>query len=1229
MARIQSQAIAGYYPTPVEVLNMVSDCIVVNTTRGYGYVLRVHFFDPCAGEGEALNVIRDNVSKKITNKHVLYLVMIELESERAARCAQRYSTKVITGKMKVHDVEYEPDNTKQSLVINANAFNVELEQDYYVPPVICWLNPPYDFDPICKRVEESFLVQTTAWVPKESLVFFVVPYYALNASARTIAKHYKVIDCFKFPEPHYQVFKQVILVLRRKESIEYYDTRVIQQIEQWSKSDNTIKSFDPAFRVSMDVSSYGSNWVKSIDIKKTNIEKIIRSTKPLHETIKSVVVPHKSFVPQRNIDSLLQHTYPVAVKPKPAHIVTAIASGVFNGSKISPNKTFQHLPDILVKGVFEKQYVDRGEKRNREGKVVGMVQEQEPSLSVTVFDLKSMCTRTLQPGGIVNERLTDIASMTTADLIHYYSEGLLAEMFQQCPVLYDQSEAANYIVPRTKRKLYHAQSNAVRALTKLFETQQGAILLGEIGCGKSTVSLLTARMNRANRILVLCPPHLLESWQQQYKMIFGYDNTMIIRNIDDVHKFQSMGKGALGIMSRESAKLDYEKKSLMGICPKCGFSIKTEDHAKRRSKCTNQINIISKSGKPHPWTQALLAIARIINPLKREHELICALLPQRVYDLQSTNDKYSHEERIDLITNAVKQSFILKSLVTELVASLYQLKAEQQVNIANILKILLIYVDVDLTYVLRRIYELTESKSFFYYSKSTMYNLMDICISKMIHNQMSVPRDIQYVPDNIFVETFSKKHITFKQQSIVDNMFEVLQALCTFTGFTRSSVCNEPLYYATDKYRRISLSTYIAKNAKQCFDFLIIDEGHEYATDGSAQEVAAHRLMQLGKKTLLMTGSIMNGYASSLFTNMWYLSYKFRQDFVRDDIDLFVDKYGYKKQMVEHVDSKGKTIEYSAVSDMVIKRTRKIGIAPGVLPLMILKYLLPISVTLQINDLNLELKPVTTQVCTIEPTAEQLANYKRMQNDLVAQIQADMFTPDHGKLWGQMSELPSYMDRAMYDYNVCYPKSSGGKLVTSSVALNDQILPKEQWMIDIVKQSIEAGDKVILFTWHVVLLPRLKKIVEQANNERVAVLDSKKVPPHERQQWIENNVLESNCKVLILNPVGVKTGINNLVSFNRVIWFENPACNPEIYRQAIGRVVRIGQQKEVNIYNAVYAGTLQEYMNKLLNSKVIISMQTDGLSVEAAIAASGADDNDVFISDNIGKLMFDLLTKKT
>jgi SNF2 family DNA or RNA helicase len=114
---------------------------------------------------------------------------------------------------------------------------------------------------------------------------------------------------------------------------------------------------------------------------------------------------------------------------------------------------------------------------------------------------------------------------------------------------------------------------------------------------------------------------------------------------------------------------------------------------------------------------------------------------------------------------------------------------------------------------------------------------------------------------------------------------------------------------------------------------------------------------------------------------------------------------------------------------------------------------------------------------------------------------------------------------------------------------------------------------------------------------------------------------------MVTNPVAVQTGLNNLVYFSTEIWMENPACNPVIYRQAVGRVDRIGQKKETRILLPVYTDTLQDKMYDLLMRKIAISTATDGLDPESALQAAGLGDDDYLLGLSIGKQLWSILNQ--
>ncbi|WP_437647703.1 hypothetical protein [Sorangium sp. So ce362] len=117
-----------------------------------------------------------------------------------------------------------------------------------------------------------------------------------------------------------------------------------------------------------------------------------------------------------------------------------------------------------------------------------------------------------------------------------------------------------------------------------------------------------------------------------------------------------------------------------------------------------------------------------------------------------------------------------------------------------------------------------------------------------------------------------------------------------------------------------------------------------------------------------------------------------------------------------------------------------------------------------------------------------------------------------------------------------------------------------------MRRELAEGRNVMVFCWHLELMPRLARLLEEATGEKAPILWADKVAPKKREAWIDKEIVGKGRRILVVNPVAVQTGLNNLVHFASVVWYENPACNPLIRRQAIGRVRRIGQNLQARVY---------------------------------------------------------------
>ena len=154
----------------------------------------------------------------------------------------------------------------------------------------------------------------------------------------------------------------------------------------------------------------------------------------------------------------------------------------------------------------------------------------------------------------------------------------------------------------------------------------------------------------------------------------------------------------------------------------------------------------------------------------------------------------------------------------------------------------------------------------------------------------------------------------------------------------------------------------------------------------------------------------------------------------------------------------------------------------------------------------------------------------------------------------------------------------------------------------------------------------MARLIASGCSTEVVQLLAAKVPTHARQQWINDTVVTPGIRVMVANPTTIQTGLNNLVHFATEIFLENPACNPLVYRQAIGRIHRIGQKLPSTVFFPYYTDTVQVAARKLLDDKVRISLATDGIDPEEALSAAGVGDGVLAAAMSIGRELYKSLT---
>ena len=393
--------------------------------------------------------------------------------------------------------------------------------------------------------------------------------------------------------------------------------------------------------------------------------------------------------------------------------------------------------------------------------------------------------------------------------------------------------------------------------------------------------------------------------------------------------------------------------------------------------------------------------------------------------------------------------------------------------------------------------------------------------------------------------------------------------------------CKTPLY-APDPERsrrrdgsvRYPLAEYVKRRMPRFFDLLVLDEAHEYKAANSAQGIAAGILSEVVPRTMILTGTLFGGYASTLFYLLWRFVRPFRQHFGYDEVKKFVETYGaVEKVEVTYHDQRGVTTRRGNLS----VRTKEI---PATSP-MLLYFLLPVTVFMKLADVAGGLPPYYEEVETVPMSPELDAWYQDLLNwfnrqDLRNQPEL-LGAFFHATVFGP--------DTATYGFEV--------KDHLQHRALEEDLLPKEERLLEIVDKERTEGRRVIVFVQNTGtrnLAARLERLLNE-RGFRAKALYAHTTSARKREAWIRDAVRDG-LDVLILHPRIVQTGLD-LIDFPTLVYYQ---VEPSVYvlRQAARRSWRIGQKHPVAVIHLVYEDTLQEKALALLANKAQASLALEG-----------------------------------
>ncbi|MBG5622905.1 DEAD/DEAH box helicase, partial [Pseudomonas aeruginosa] len=397
------------------------------------------------------------------------------------------------------------------------------------------------------------------------------------------------------------------------------------------------------------------------------------------------------------------------------------------------------------------------------------------------------------------------------------------------------------------------------------------------------------------------------------------------------------------------------------------------------------------------------------------------------------------------------------------------------------------------------------------------------------------------------------------------------------------------------------------------FDLLVVDEGHEYKNSGSAQGQAMGVLAAKARKTVLLTGTLMGGYADDLFYLLFrILTQRMIEDGYRPNARgsmapaamSFMRDHGVLKDIYTERDGDShKTARGKKLSVRTVK-------APGFGPKGIHRFVLPFTVFLKLKDIGGNVLPDYQEEFVDVPMApDQASAYQRLAATLTAELRQALARRDTTLLGVVLNVLLAWPDCCFRPEIVKHPRSRDTLAFVPAIFGDEQLMPKEQALVDLCLEEKAKGRKVLAYTVYSGTrdtTSRLKKVLEQSGL-KVAVLRAS-VDTARREDWILDQV-DRGIDVLITNPELVKTGLD-LLDFPTIAFMQT---GYKVYtlQQAARRSWRIGQKHPVRVVFFGYAGSSQITCLQLMAKKIAVAQSTSGDVPESGLDSLNQDGDSV------------------
>jgi hypothetical protein len=394
------------------------------------------------------------------------------------------------------------------------------------------------------------------------------------------------------------------------------------------------------------------------------------------------------------------------------------------------------------------------------------------------------------------------------------------------------------------------------------------------------------------------------------------------------------------------------------------------------------------------------------------------------------------------------------------------------------------------------------------------------------------------------------------------------------------------------KVHRFSPVDFIGRYMPDFFDYAIADEVHELKGD-TAQGNALGTLAACAERTVVLTGTLLGGYADELFNILYRLepAKMVREgfEFGEGGVRTFTETYGLLEKVT--------VIEPSDNACSEARVTKRVRRRPGASPLLFGRFLMSLGAFISLEDISEALPPYREEVVSVEMDPPLREAYQKLEEDMKRAFKEHR--GNQSVMSVALNALLLYPDRPFRLGNLFGwefdPETQRRErfLIAETQDLDEEhVYAKERRLVEEVKGELARGRRCQIYAVYTQKRDVTRRLERILTNEgiRVAILTTD-VPPESREAWYERQ-LRAGVQAVICHPKLVQTGLD-LIEFPTILFYET-GYSIYVLRQASRRSWRIGQRSLVKVKFLHYAGTMQETCLRLMGKKLLVSLAMEG-----------------------------------